>query len=223
MITVEKNSAPILIAETETWRVFSKPAGWHTSKGRDLEYCSCEDWLAKEFSELSTLSESGLVHRLDQWTTGCLLVAKTAEAQIDLRLRFRSGDKIRKWYWALVESHATPASAGEFSLYFSSRYRGSKKISIFKEGDAKDLGQCRWKLLQSSENIHKLEVELIGPGKRHQIRAGFSSIGLPLLGDTLYGGSAAPSLAYALHAEGIEIDGKIIRAKAPAVFENLKF
>jgi 23S rRNA-/tRNA-specific pseudouridylate synthase len=48
-----------------------------------------------------------------------------------------------------------------------------------------------------------VEVELLGPGRRHQIRAGMAHEGHPLVGDTLYGGSSREG-GLCLHAWRLE-------------------
>ena len=59
-----------------------------------------------------------------------------------------------------------------------------------------------------------LELELIGPGKRHQLRAGCAFLGHPLVGDTLYGEGSEGGVR--LHAWRIELDGVIAEAPKPA-------
>ena len=49
---------------------------------------------------------AGIVHRLDRFTTGVLLVAKTDAAHQDLALQF-SSRKVEKTYLALVEGALT--------------------------------------------------------------------------------------------------------------------
>ena len=61
-----------------------------------------------------------------------------------------------------------------------------------------------------------MEIELIGPGRRHQIRAGFAHLGTPLVGDTLYGGPEAPRIM--LHAWSVTIEGRKIEAPLPEGF-----
>jgi len=64
--------------------------------------------------------------------------------------------------------------------------------------------------------VDVVEVELIGPGRRHQIRAGFAYLEHPLEGDTLYG-AQGPS-HFSLHAWKIMIDGLTVIAPPPPRF-----
>jgi 23S rRNA-/tRNA-specific pseudouridylate synthase len=58
-----------------------------------------------------------------------------------------------------------------------------------------------------------VELELVGPGRRHQLRASCAHLGHPLVGDALYRGATADSVR--LHAWKVEIDGVTVEAPAP--------
>ena len=52
-----------------------------------------------------------------------------------------------------------------------------------------------------------LDINIIGAGRRHQIRAGLAYLGCPLVGDEKYGGWAWSLPGVALHAQRIVVDG----------------
>ncbi len=137
------------------------------------------------------------VHRLDKITSGLLLLAKTSDAAAALGDLF-STRSVEKFYLAVA--------------------RGKPKK---KQGWVKgDMGKARrgaFKLLRSMENPaitqfvsstmgEGVRVFLVKPhsGKTHQIRVALKSIGVPILGDELYGGDSADRgylHAYALRFE----------------------
>ena len=175
----------MIFKEGNTWLVINKPSGFHSVADQEnLNEPSVEEWLKINRPELQSLPECGLVHRLDQKTSGVLLVAKTPEIYLSFRELMRGRD-IQKTYLAIVVGSI---KNGEFKLYFSSRYKRSQKITVSTSGSPSTQGQCRWRTLASDKKHSLLEVELIGRGKRHQIRAGLAYQGHPLVGDTLYGG-----------------------------------
>jgi 23S rRNA-/tRNA-specific pseudouridylate synthase len=58
-----------------------------------------------------------------------------------------------------------------------------------------------------------VELDLLGPGRRHELRAGCAYLGHPLVGDVLYGGTAAARIQ--LHAWRVELDGELVEAPPP--------
>lgn len=135
------------------------------------------------------------VHRLDTPTSGLLLLAKSSEAARDFTQLF-SEHKIQKYYLAIA--------AGK-----------PKKKQGWVIGDMGKSRRSMYKLLRSTENpaitqffSHSIpdgmRLYLLKPhsGKTHQLRVALASIGVPILGDELYGKVPSDRCylhAYALH------------------------
>jgi 23S rRNA-/tRNA-specific pseudouridylate synthase len=207
---------PSVVHETPTWLVLDKPAGWHTVRGKTEAGEGgggvLEVWLAEQRPECKDLPESGLVHRLDRDTSGCVVVAKDAATHDDLSRRFREGLGVRKFYLARCVTGLR--EEGSATLFFTSRHKGSIKITVKEMGEARDAGRFRWRVLARDRSRGDVvELELIGPGKRHELRGGCAFLGHPLVGDELYGGVAAAGLC--LHASQVEIDGERVVAAKP--------
>jgi 23S rRNA pseudouridine1911/1915/1917 synthase len=218
------DATPSVIAERPGWLVISKPAGWHSvGQGRDAaaageaEAPTVEGWLRAARPDHADLPEAGIVHRLDLGTSGCLVAARTAADHERLRAAVGSAGGARKTYLALV--HGGIAEQGSFRLYFSSRHKGSRKVTVRREGEAPECGRCRWTVLRrdACDGHDLVEVELVGRGRRHQIRAGLAWLGHPLAGDSLYGGSGDREMP-ALHAWRVEIDGERVECPPDARF-----
>lgn len=222
--------SPEILYEDSRFIVLNKAPRWHSSgPSRDKEP-SVEDWLKQNFQWARNIPESGLVHRLDFLTSGCLLIAKSETEQFRLREALRH-DQIQKIYWALARKALPPQ--GQFELSFESRYKSSKKITVSRVGDSNQKGRCRWRLRgswsspQNKELGDLLEVELLGPGKRHQIRAGLAFLGADLFGDPLYGLGHPWGLG--LHARELifskalfeDAKERRIRAEEPAFWTDL--
>jgi 23S rRNA-/tRNA-specific pseudouridylate synthase len=201
-------SEPSILHETSEWLVVDKPAGWHTTGAEN----SIEGWLRGQRAELADVEEAGLVHRLDNGTTGCVLVAKTSESAVRLRGEMKNGG-IRKIYQALAGGEVP--WGGRFVLHFTSRYKRSKKVSVSDKGEARHRGPSTWAIRERGHRITLVEVELVGPGRRHQIRSGFAHVGAPLLGDKLYGGQPWDEDRPALHAWRLEIGGVSVESSSP--------
>ncbi|GGF72443.1 TIGR01621 family pseudouridine synthase [Alteromonas lipolytica] len=147
----------------------------------------------------SALGESGLhlVHRLDDGTSGCLILARNARAAANFEVMFRQ-HQIQKYYLALVE-------------------KKPKKKQGTVMGDMKNRRNGQHILLKTKTNpaitqffsygfADAPRMMLVKPlsGKTHQIRVAMKSLGSPIVGDTLYG--AAPADRLYLHAWGLDFD-----------------
>lgn len=186
--------------ETTDWLLINKASGWHSFRGKDKENPNLQDWLEELYPELGKIPDSGLCHRLDRWTSGALLVGRNLDTHNTISDLIR-GRGIHKIYLAWVEGRIED---GEFKLYFANRYRRSRVMKPSATGEEKQMGQCRWRTLQYSTARSLIEVQLIGPGKRHQIRSGLKYFGHPICGDKLYG--ASDSSFFGLHAWKLKWD-----------------
>lgn len=201
----------MILKQTNDWLVLNKPSQMHSLSSPD-DQNSVENWVYQNFPEQKAIPEAGLLHRLDYLTSGCLAVGINPTKIPKLRENFRQSSK--KIYWAWVEGQP---NADSFDLYFRSRYKRSKKASVTFKGEEKEKGSCRWSLLQTKEKTSLLEVELLGPGKRHQIRAGLAFLGHPILGDRLYGRSP-PAAFFGLHARSLEMEQMRVIAPPPTIW-----
>lgn len=210
---------PRILREEPGWIAIDKPAGWHSVAQTGGSDQTIEAWLRAEREECRALREAGLVHRLDAGTSGCLIAARTEEAQARLRAAYQGGADLGKVYLAVARAGLEPS--GRFMLSFSSRHRGSAKVTVRDRGEPAERGVCAWQVLgpAHAEGHEVVEVRLIGPGRRHQIRAGLAHLGHALLGDTLYGGTAAGAAPYpALHAWRVALDGCTVESAPDARF-----
>ncbi len=215
---------PRILVRQLGWLVLSKPSGWHCvdqsdpTGGTERDDRTVERWLRAVEPACDALPEAGLVHRLDEGTSGCLVAATSAESHGALRAAF-AGDAsvhaVEKRYRAWIGSGAR--ERGQFALCFSGRHKGSAKVTVSDRGEPSHRGVCRWEVLARRTHHDLIEIELIGPGRRHQIRAGFAWLGFPLAGDALYGGTARDGSAVAaLHAHSVTIDGNCVGDPNPA-------
>ncbi|MCE9618892.1 MAG: RNA pseudouridine synthase [Planctomycetes bacterium] len=208
---------PVVLHETKEWLVVNKPAGWHSVSREGDTGESVQSWRARCEPSAIELPESGLCHRLDQTTSGCLLIAKTLAAHERLRTAMGGADgTIQKTYLALMK--AGIEKEGNFRLHFEGRYKRSAKTTVSRAGSWETGGRCKWKVLRTivARGVDVVEVELIGPGRRHQIRAGFAYLEHPLEGDTLYGGPGPANSS--LHAWKLIVAGVTVIAPPPPRF-----
>jgi len=145
----------------------------------------------------------GIVHRLDRATSGLCVLARTREALEHLRAQFRTRT-IEKRYLAIV--HGAPA-AEEFAIDAPVGPAPGQLDLQRIETEGRET-RSRFRVLERFESFALLACEPL-TGRRHQLRVHLASLGLPILGDRLYGTSwDAPFGAgrHALHAERLAFD-----------------
>lgn len=128
----------------------------------------------------------GLVHRLDRYTTGCLAMAKDAEAQAHLQAQFKTRT-VEKRYLALVrQSRKLPELGSLLVDEPIARHRLDRlRMTIAAHGRP---SQTRVRVLARNRGVALVECELL-TGRTHQIRVHLAHLGAPILGDAIYGGA----------------------------------
>lgn len=188
-----------LILETKQLVVVDKPAGIPCGAVRGSEQGTLAGALLSRFPEMAEVGygplEPGLVHRIDNFTSGLVLAARSTESFEALRKALSEG-KLEKRYLALVAPGILPPR-GEIDAPLCPDPRSKKRVRIDERGIA---------ALSSFEVVARgsqsdLVVVAAHRAYRHQIRCHLASWGAPLLGDLLYGSADSRlSPRHALHA-----------------------
>jgi len=174
-----------------------KPAGMVVHAGAGVHAGTVVNALLHRFNLLSSIGgdlRPGIVHRLDRFTSGVLLVAKTDAAHRDLAAQFQSR-QVEKVYLTLVEGKL--AGSGRLQQPIARDPRNRARMTARLNSGRTALTD--WKVLECFAGFAFLEVR-IGTGRTHQIRAHMAALGHPVAGDRLYGGKASPWNRYFLHA-----------------------
>ena len=144
-----------------------------------------------------------IAHRLDRYTSGVLVFAKTPEALNGLKNIFEE-HHLRRIYIAILAGEL-PENAGTLSDKLVERK--SLKMSVVPENskakhDVKGakLAVTHYRVLERLPGHTVVEVKL-ETGRRNQIRVQFADRGFPLLGDRVYGVASDGIDRQALHAE----------------------
>ncbi|MBO6166789.1 MAG: RluA family pseudouridine synthase [Kiritimatiellae bacterium] len=141
-----------------------------------------------EIAGLGCRERPGIVHRLDQDTSGLIVVAKTEKAMRGLVKAFSSHEHVVKKYLALC--HGRPALDAGHIENLVGRHPVDRKRQAVVERNGK-VAITDWKV---EKFIKKLGISLvectIATGRTHQIRVHMASLGCPVIGDKTYGKSA---------------------------------
>ncbi len=150
------------------------------------------------------------IHRLDKPVSGLVLFARTSKALSRLQRMMRERE-ISKTYIALVEGKP-PSQQGELVHYLiHDDHRAT--ISYAKHPDAK-CARLRYEVVGSKGPATLVKI-VLETGRYHQIRAQWSAIGCPVVGDRKYG-SKQP-----WNKEGIALHHAMMSCKHPTTLELL--
>lgn len=130
----------------------------------------------------------GLVHRLDRPTGGVMLFCRTSKAAGRVSEQFRKRE-VKKAYLALCYGQGR---SGVSELVHHLTVDKSVRKTTAHEGRkaGSKVARLRYRVLAASEGKSLLLVEPES-GRKHQIRAQLSHVGLPIVGDQKYGSSPA--------------------------------
>lgn len=166
--------------------IVDKPAGQAVHPSPGIADGTLVDELKAHYPAIAGVGSKdrpGIVHRLDRDTSGVMVVAKNQRAYLALRRAFESHDQITKIYLAVC--HGRPKSAhGTLNTTIGRKKWDSKRMAA----DVPD-GQpaiTHWETLGSRGGLSLMQFS-IDTGRTHQIRVHAAYLGVPIVGDPLYG------------------------------------
>ncbi|MCC6198711.1 RluA family pseudouridine synthase [Candidatus Nomurabacteria bacterium] len=208
----------IILLETPDFLVINKPAGLRTHSDGKSKVPTVVEWILREHPGIVGVGENmeidgkvierpGIVHRLDEETSGALIIAKTQEAFVFLKQQFKERN-VQKEYHAFVWGHFKESlgtvdapigrSSGDFRRWQAGRgIRGEVREAVTK-----------WEAIEQfeDEQAERFSFMHLWPktGRTHQLRVHMKYLQRPIVSDSLYGGKRALGFErVALHARTI--------------------
>jgi 23S rRNA pseudouridine1911/1915/1917 synthase len=164
--------------------VLDKPAGLAVHPGAGRASGTLAHLLLARYPEMAGVGgpgRPGIVHRLDQGTSGVMVVARTAAAYQRLSRAF-AGRRVVKRYLGIVYGAPRPA-AGLVEAPIGRHRERRKEMTVRADGRP---ARTAYRTLAARSGIALVELDL-ATGRTHQIRVHLKSLGHPLVGDPVYG------------------------------------
>ena len=160
------------------------------------------------------------VHRLDQWTSGVILFAKSRAVMDCLKDRW---DETRKTYLTVVHGQLEEKE-GEISSFLAENSRNH--VYSTPDRTKGKLARTAYKVLKETPRYSLLEINLL-TGRKNQIRVHMADLGHPVVGDRKYGDDADGFPRFALHSWFLRFphprknETIVLAAEVPTCFRGL--
>ncbi len=182
-----------VIFEDEHLIIVNKPAGLIVHPARAHKSGTLVNALAWRFKHVSggelsgvgkDLARPGIVHRLDKFTSGCIVAAKGDTAHWRLGKQFEKR-QTEKRYLAVVHGEMSP-DVSVIDLPLGKHPTVREKYAV-RQDDSGKPSKTTVRVREVYRGFTLVELEL-HTGRTHQIRVHLSHRGYPIVGDDLYGG-----------------------------------
>ena len=221
-----RSNLPIIF-ENDEIIVINKPSGLLSIASDKEKGSTAYRMLTDYVQQKDKHNRIFVVHRLDEDTSGVLMVAKNVKIQQALQDNWNDLVSSRGYY-AIVDGQMKEPS-GTVKSYLKKNSQ-NMMYSSKKIGDGQ-LAITHYKVMQVSGDYSLLDVH-IDSGRKNQIRVHLGDLGHNVIGDDKYGNPTNPIKRLGLHAYELIIKhpftGKVMKFTAPmpkefkTLFPNIK-
>lgn len=137
---------------------------------------------SKNLSSINGEFRPGIVHRIDAYTTGLLMVAKNDKAHLSLAKQLEAKTTTRKYIalvWGVIKENS-----GTIDAPIGRDKKDRKKMCVTDVNSKEAI--TNFKVLERFKNATLIELSL-KTGRTHQIRVHMDYIGHPVVNDPVYG------------------------------------
>lgn len=190
-----------IVYEDDDVIVINKPNGMvvHPGNGNYSHTLANGLMYHSKLSDINGSFRPGIVHRIDAYTTGLLMVAKNNFAHASLAKQLEEKTVTRKYIalvWGIIKS-----DTGTIDAPIGRDKLDRKKMAVTDINSKKAI--THFKVLERLNNATLIELSL-ETGRTHQIRVHMNYIGHPVVNDPVYGKrKLIDSTGQCLHAKVI--------------------
>ena len=178
-----------ILYEDEQVMLLSKRAGLvcHPDEGEKvhtlLTYAQAYLYQKGEWNPRTDFAPA-LCNRIDRFTAGIVILAKTQEALRAMDAKIRTHE-VQKYYLCIV--HGRMKYPEGTLRHWLTKKPEQKKVTVLRKNEpGSKEAVTYYQVIDERDGLTLCEC-LLGTGRTHQIRAQFAAIGHPLLGDNQYG------------------------------------
>ena len=197
-----------IIYEDDEIIVINKPSGLLSIASDKEKGSTAYRMLSDYVQQKDKHNRVFVVHRLDEDTSGVLMVAKNVKIQQALQERWNEIVS-KRGYYAIVEGVMEKPS-GTIKSYLKKNAQ-NMMYSSKKPGDGQ-LAITHYKVIKSNDQYSLLDVN-IDTGRKNQIRVHLGEMGHHIIGDDKYGEPANPIKRLGLHAYELDLTHPITGEK----------
>ncbi|KRM12992.1 RluA family pseudouridine synthase [Paucilactobacillus suebicus] len=214
---IDNHQSVQVLFENRDLMVVNKPAGIKTHPNWQGETGTLMNFAAAYLSQSNQVPY--MVHRIDQQTSGAVIIAKNPVV-VPILDRLISSKQIKRQYLAITDG-TLPQIAGVISAPIGRDPDDKRKRKV--NGDTPQQALTEYKVISQSRQ-HALVRLNLQTGRTHQIRVHLKSLGAPIVGDPLYNDISAEHML--LHGATLhlvipfESESKIINVKNPTYFNQ---
>ena len=208
-----RSNLPIIF-ENEEFIVINKPSGLLSIASDKEKGSTAYRMLTDYVQQKDKHNRIYVVHRLDEDTSGVLMVAKNEKIRDLLQEKWNELVS-KRGYFAIVEGQMEQKQ-GTIKSYLKKNAQ-NMMYSSKKAGDGQ-LSITHYKVIKEIENYSLLDVN-IDSGRKNQIRVHLGDLGHHVVGDDKYGNPSNPIKRLGLHAYELDLEHpithKVMKFTAP--------